>query len=117
MTEPAKPLEPLTLNPYSWIEKKPDGTMVERQHICPDCQRIYTQHKIAFRFVESLAKGRGERAANTFIKDVPEGWVPVLCPPCESKELGRIADRRNYVHPIPDNIPMPPDRVLPRGDR
>lgn len=96
MTEPAKPLEPITLNPRTWLEPG-----VERRNVCI-CGAMYTQEKIAFRFVESLAKGRGEKAANDFVKQIPDGWIPVYCPKCESQELGRLAERRQFgAPPIP----------------
>ena len=87
MSEPAKKL---TLNPATWVE--PDS---ERRAVCL-CGRMFTQERIALRFVESLAKGRGEKAANEFMRQIPDGYVPVNCPKCESSELGRLANRVTF---------------------
>jgi hypothetical protein len=101
MSEPAKKI---TLNPLSWVE--PDS---ERRAICL-CGKMFTQERIALRFVESLAKGRGEKAAQEFMRQIPDGYVPVNCPKCESETLGHLANKRQFNEPLRDN-------AIPRGDR
>lgn len=91
----------ITLNPFTWIEKDANGTEITQRNTC-DCGKQYTQWRIAFRFVEALANGRGEKAAKLFMDQIPGGWVPVFCPSCERKELATRANRV-YFPPLPDD--------------
>lgn len=81
-----------SLNPFTWIEKDANGGEVTQRAKC-GCGKEYTQWKIAFRFVESLAEGRGAHAAKMFLDCIPNGWVPVFCPTCERRDLNMLGNR------------------------
>lgn len=89
-----------SLNPFTWIEVK-DGHEVTRRNTC-GCGKEYTQWQISFRFVESLAQGRGEKCAKMFLDCIPNGWVPVFCPSCERRDLNMLGNRVHFP-PLPDD--------------
>lgn len=97
MSAPEKPSAKLK----SWFEIGEDGKEIARNIEC-GCGKTFTQHRVAFRFVESLAEGRGERAAALFMEQIPGGWVPVFCPTCERKDLNSVANRAYF--PAPPSI-------------
>lgn len=60
---------------------------VERETTCA-CGRSFTQMQVSVPELEALERmGR----IDSFLAAVPDGFVPVHCPPCETKDLGRQA--------------------------
>lgn len=63
----------------------------ERSQRC-ECGRDFRQSKISERFLtvaRHWAKNSGQRAA--IDKQIPDGWVPLFCPPCERIQIGHEA--------------------------
>lgn len=68
----------------------------ERPAQC-DCGRKFTQYKMSERFMRAARHANGHRSA--FDKQIPDGWVPLFCPPCERVQLGheaRISEVRQW---------------------
>lgn len=63
------------------------GRVIERDRSCL-CGRRFVQSQVSAEFV-ALAERAGGRASEALVRDVPSGWVPVHCPACESRHLGR----------------------------
>lgn len=59
---------------------------ITRQATCGQCGREYTQAMLSGRFMEIVERAD---AMDTFMRAIPDLFVPLHCPPCESKDLGR----------------------------
>lgn len=68
---------------------KKDGMPVTRDRTC-ECGTPFTQALISWEYMESLEKHR-PRAAELMLKQIPELYVPVHCPPCERRDITRQA--------------------------
>lgn len=62
---------------------------VERKRRC-ECGREFTQRQLTERFVE-IAEGYSTRAVALLRAQIPDFFVPVHCPSCERRDLGRQA--------------------------
>ena len=78
------------------------GNVMTRQRSC-ECGRKFTQVLLSERFYNIIAK-RGQRALDMFNRQIPGGYVPVHCPSCERRDLGRQArldeSRVEYQQPF-----------------
>lgn len=77
-------------NLSGWFAHKTDPdtghkTQITRQQTC-ECGREFTQHLLSGRFCE-IVERHSEKAIEKLMQEVPDLFVPVLCPPCESKAL------------------------------
>jgi hypothetical protein len=76
-------------------------TGADRAAVCRDCGEPFTQHKLAPRF---LAAARNLPALagqpHAIDREIPDGYVPLFCPPCEHRALG---DEGGHV---PTFVPM-----------
>lgn len=82
MTAHAKKLEPAAA-PLGWLARDEKGDVITRQAHC-ECGRIFTQSMLNPSFVDAKPN-----IAREFMRQIPDGYVPVFCPRCESKDLGR----------------------------
>lgn len=85
MSELARP------NLSGWFAHKVDPdtgrkSQISRQQTC-DCGREFTQFLLSGRFME-IVERHSEKAVDRLMADIPELFVPVSCPACESKALG-----------------------------
>lgn len=97
-SEPAVPAAPAVPAPRSrdsfggMYAVDDGGFVVTRTVVCEmrGCGRTYTQRQLSTRFAEMVARaGRGAQEAT--LEQIPDGFVPVFCPRCESQELGALA--------------------------
>jgi hypothetical protein len=59
------------ITPRGWLEVDTDtGKVITRRAKC-DCGREFTQSRVAFAFMDRIAKARGEAAATAFMSDIP----------------------------------------------
>jgi hypothetical protein len=87
------------------FQHRTDGSVVTRDTTC-ECGTAFQQAMLSERFMGIAEKGGG---ALCVTRDIPELYVPVHCPPCERKDLGRaarIAEARSL-----------PEHRQPFGDR
>lgn len=86
----------------SWFASKSvDGRRqtITRQRTC-ECGREYTQMLLSGRFM-SVVEAQGQNAVEIMLREVPDLFVPVLCPPCESKALGQsVKPAGNWAMPV-----------------
>lgn len=62
-------------------------TGTPRSAICPICAASYTQRRLSERFL-ALARTRSQLGRLPAIdRVIPDSYVPVLCPKCESRAL------------------------------
>lgn len=69
---------------------------IRREVIC-DCGRRFTQYKLSRRFLEMArhhAHAAGREAA--IDREIPDGFVPLFCPPCETHQLELEARRDEW---------------------
>jgi hypothetical protein len=79
----------------SWFQRyAPDhadeakrGQEITRQHRC-ECGREFTQRILSER---QMAAAERLGVVGVVARQIPGFWVPVHCPPCERKDLGRQA--------------------------
>ncbi|HXD48471.1 MAG TPA: hypothetical protein VN600_06855 [Gemmatimonadaceae bacterium] len=93
--QPTSVAEAITHDPT--FGRRSDGTLVERETVC-ECGRRFTQHVLSERFMR-IVEGHSRRAAELLTAQVPGLWIPVHCPPCERRDLGRQArldDQRRF---------------------
>lgn len=77
-----------------------DGTLVTRETTC-ECGTSFSQAMLSARFMAICEKAGAHRSV---MQQIPELYVPVHCPPCERKDIGRwgrIAEARS----LPDARP------------
>jgi hypothetical protein len=74
-------------DPMFSVDEK--GRPVMRQRTC-GCGRGYTQRLLSERFLGIVEK-QSKRAIGFLSEQIPGFWVPVHCPSCESRDLGRQA--------------------------
>lgn len=74
---------------------------VERSAVCDLCGRPFTQFKLSD---AAMAMGHGALA-----RAIPDGHVPIFCPPCERRQLTstapgipRVLPRTAFGEPIHD---------------
>jgi hypothetical protein len=94
--EPLTPIASLAGSMFAYRASEDGKGMVpvERRKAC-ECGREFTQSLMAPSELASLER-MGHIA--TFMRQIPECWVPVHCPPCERVQLGhqsRIDEARN----------------------
>lgn len=67
----------------------PDGTRrpITRVRVC-ECTRQFTQHLLS---PTQCASWERQGVITNVLAQIPDLFVPVRCPGCESKELGRQA--------------------------
>jgi hypothetical protein len=95
MTRPAESLQDALDKTFA---KDTDGKPLVRESMC-ECGRRFRQRLLSERFLTIVEKAK---AMALFQKHVPGFWVPVHCPPCESKELGRMSRMAEYHEPRPN---------------
>ncbi len=81
------------MNLDGMFSKDVEGHAVTRPARCL-CGAAYTQSLLSSRFLE-MAERAGAMPAT--LKMLPDLYVPLNCPPCESRELGRLANARHYA--------------------
>lgn len=74
------------------------GELVTRERKC-ECGNAFTQRLLSQRFFNIVAK-RGPGCLAHFERQIPGGYVPVHCLPCERRDLGRQA-RMDEQRPQP----------------
>lgn len=87
MTAPARRLVPIHSQLVGWLAKNEKGEIVTRSAQCV-CGKVYQQSMLNPSFIDAKPN-----IAKEFLRQIPDGWVPVYCPPCESRELGRLGNR------------------------
>jgi hypothetical protein len=65
------------------------GRPITREMQCA-CGRAFTQRKLSERFLRVVAAA-GARSSAVFTQQIPDGWLPLWCPPCERNDLGNRA--------------------------
>lgn len=95
-------LEPLGLENDPMFAQSAEGKPVSRNRVC-DCGRKYTQRLLSERFLNIVAM-RGEKCLAAFEHQVPQGYVPVFCPSCERKDIGRWARIAEHRLQFPEDI-------------
>lgn len=63
------------------------GEPIIRERAC-GCGRRFTQRCLSPRFME-IAEGKSAHAVKLVMQQIPDLFVPVHCPSCESRDLGR----------------------------
>lgn len=72
----------------SWFAKNAGtGETIERQRAC-ECGRTFNHFLLSARFLATIEKQRG-RALELVKKQIPGYYVPVHCPRCERRDIGR----------------------------
>lgn len=74
-----------------WWAKDADGKTITRERTC-ECGHTYTQHLLGPRFL-GMAERHSMGAVDAVMRDVPDLFVPVHCPPCERRAITH--------HPLP----------------
>lgn len=67
------------------FSKDAEGHEITRQATCL-CGREFTQRLLGSRFME-LVERAGDGPVRALMRDIPELFVPVNCPPCEHRQL------------------------------
>jgi hypothetical protein len=83
MTVPARNLDRISDHLSGWLARNEQGDPITRAAEC-ECGRVFQQSLLNPAFV-----GANPRVAKEFLKQIPHGYVPIFCPACESKDLGR----------------------------
>jgi hypothetical protein len=76
------------------------GEPIKRETTC-ECGTPFVQRMLSDRFMTAMEKNG---AAGEVLRQIPELYVPVFCPPCERRDIGRwarIAESRS----LPDIRP------------
>ena len=68
-----------------------------------ECGREFEQRQLTERFMTVVEKF-GDGAVRAMMRDVPELYVPVHCPMCERRDIGRHA-RIHDTRSLPDVRP------------
>ena len=69
------------------------GKLVSRRRVCGRCATEHTQHLLSPAFLEAM-EARGCMAL--IRRQIPELYVPVMCPACERKDIAywaRVVDQ------------------------
>lgn len=80
-----------------------DGSVNVRESRC-ECGAAFEQTQLSARFMRIVEKC-GEGAVAALLRDIPEIYVPVHCPPCERRDLGRAA-RIAEARALPTSRPI-----------
>lgn len=83
-----KPKPPGAEHPFAddpMFAKNAAGEPITRARTC-ECGASFTQRQLSAHFCEIVEKAGGIRAV---MRQIPDLFVPVHCPPCERKDLGR----------------------------
>lgn len=79
------------------------GRVIDRAAVCA-CRRQFTQYQLS---VSQCAAWERLGVMPNVLRQIPELYVPVHCPGCESKDLGRQAQidaaRGPSSHTMPDS--------------
>lgn len=74
----------------SWFAKnQQSGETIERQRTC-ECGATFNQFLLSARFLATIERQRG-RALELVRQQIPGYYVPVHCPKCERRDIGRQA--------------------------
>lgn len=75
---------------FDWFQRHPAGHPQAGQHITRErtcaCGRRYIQLLLSDRWL-AVVEQAGAGAEAALFRDVPTGYVPVLCPACERRAL------------------------------
>lgn len=71
-----------------WLARDDQGNTITRKAQCL-CGAMYTQSLLNPAYLEGASAG----VVAEFRRQIPDGYVPRNCPPCERRELGRLANR------------------------
>ena len=71
-----------------------EGNPITRERTC-ECGKTFSQRLLSQRFFNIVAR-RGAKCLAEFERQIPEGFVPVFCPACERKDIGRRATVDNH---------------------
>lgn len=77
------------------------GNPISRERSC-ECGRRFAQHQLSADFMR-VAEGKSKRAAQLVLAQCPGLFVPVHCPQCERRDIGRQAqldESRDYPQPF-----------------
>lgn len=83
--------EPARANLGGWFAYRTDPetderSPITRQKVC-GCGKTFQQRMLSSRFME-IVERQSVQAVTRMMQDIPDLFVPVNCPPCESKALG-----------------------------
>lgn len=81
---------------HPWLAHDRNGQQVSRPKTC-ECGKAFTQALLSERFLAMIER-RSKNCLTLMEREIPGGWVPVHCPPCESKDLGMQARRASYLN-------------------
>ncbi len=88
MRQPSSVAGSMGLDPM--FRRDDTGKPVARDAKC-ECGREFTQRQLSERFLEIVEK-QSRNAMQTLRKQIPDFFVPVHCPRCERRDLGRQAN-------------------------
>ncbi len=91
--------EPERIAVDSMFATTAEGKPISRQSSC-ECGRKFSQRLLSERFLTIVEK-HSRRAMDIFAKQVPGFFVPVHCPQCERRDLGRAARLAETRDPNP----------------
>lgn len=83
--KPVGPAQPYADDPM--FAKNRAGEPITRERTC-ECGKPFTQRQLSAHFCEIVEKVGG---MNAVMRQIPDLFVPVHCPPCERRDLGRQA--------------------------
>lgn len=72
------------------------GNPISRDRTC-ECGRRFSQHQLSETFMR-ITEGKSKRAAQLVLAQCPGLFVPVHCPACERRDLGRQARLDEMPH-------------------
>lgn len=90
MSEPARNLERITDHLAGWLARNEKGDVITRSAQC-ECGNLFQQSMLNPAFIDS-----SPGVAREFMRQIPDGWVPIFCPSCERKDLARQANRVHF---------------------
>jgi hypothetical protein len=69
-------------------------TGVTRKAVCARCGKTFTQHQLSlwmYEWARTLAERDGPVKQTPLEREIPDGYVPLHCVPCERLDLQRTA--------------------------
>lgn len=82
-----------------WFALDAQGNPITRDRTC-ECGRRFAQSQLSARFME-MAERQSKRAAALVFAQCPGLFVPVHCPECERRDIGRQASIDEMPHYSP----------------
>lgn len=73
-----------------------NGVEITRQRTC-ECGRRFSQNLLSAQFL-AIAERQSRHAIDAITRQIPDYFVPVHCPPCESRDLGMQSRKDEYKH-------------------